>query len=111
MFKDSLGKLTQKQDLTTQEVTEFVEAMRDDQVTDVQIAGFLVALLMKGPTVDEVAAIGGHLLGQRLADTSRRLGQNPVRPTSQAERPSSHSSSVTDGTSDTMRGVSPAASR
>src|SRR5688572_19123482 len=31
--------------------------MRDDQVTDVQIAGFLVALLMKGPTVDEVAAI------------------------------------------------------
>ena len=31
--------------------------MRDDVVTDVQIAGFLVALLMKGPTVDEVAAI------------------------------------------------------
>lgn len=57
MFKDSLGKLTQKQDLTAQELTEFVEAMRDDQVTDVQIAGFLVALLMKGPTVDEVAAI------------------------------------------------------
>jgi anthranilate phosphoribosyltransferase len=57
VFKDSLGKLTQKQDLTAQEVTEFVEAMRDEQVTDVQIAGFLVALLMKGPTVDEVAAI------------------------------------------------------
>jgi len=57
VFKDSLGKLTQKQDLTAQELTEFVEAMRDDQVTDVQIAGFLVALLMKGPNVDEVAAI------------------------------------------------------
>ena len=57
MFKDSLAKLTQKQNLTAQEVTEFVEAMRDDGVTDVQIAGFLVALLMKGPTVDEVAAI------------------------------------------------------
>ena len=57
MFKDSLGKLTRKQDLTAKELTEFVEAMRDDQVTDVQIAGFLVALLMKGPTVDEVAAI------------------------------------------------------
>src|SRR5688500_7919968 len=57
VFKDALGKLTQKQDLTAAELTEFVEAMRDDQVTDVQIAGFLVALLMKGPTVDEVAAI------------------------------------------------------
>jgi anthranilate phosphoribosyltransferase len=57
VFKDSLAKLTTKQDLTAREVTEFVEAMRDDQVTDVQIAGFLVGLLMKGPTVDEVAAI------------------------------------------------------
>ncbi|HYT39776.1 MAG TPA: anthranilate phosphoribosyltransferase, partial [Acidimicrobiia bacterium] len=49
--------MTQKQDLTAEELTEFVEAMRDETVTDVQIAGFLVALLMKGPTVDEVAAI------------------------------------------------------
>ena len=57
MFKDSLGRLTQKQDLTAGELTEFVEAMRDETVTDVQIAGFLVAMLMKGPTVDEVAAI------------------------------------------------------
>ena len=57
MFKESLGKLTQGQDLTESELTEFVENMRDDEVTDVQIAGFLVALLMKGPTVDEVAAI------------------------------------------------------
>lgn len=57
MFKESLGKLTQGQDLTAAELTEFVENMRDDEVTDVQIAGFLVALLMKGPTVDDVAAI------------------------------------------------------
>lgn len=57
MFKESLGKLTQGEELTAGEVTEFVEDMRDDVVSDVQIAGFLVALLMKGPTVDEVAAI------------------------------------------------------
>ena len=57
MFKDSLGKLTRNENLTAAEVTEFVEAMRDDQVSEAQIAGFLVALLMKGPTVDEVAAI------------------------------------------------------
>jgi anthranilate phosphoribosyltransferase len=57
MFKESLGKLTQGTELTPDEVTEFVENMRDDEVTDVQIAGFLVALVMKGPTVGEVAAI------------------------------------------------------
>lgn len=57
MFKESLGKLTRDEPLTAPEVTEFVENMRDGVITDVQIAGFLVALLMKGPTADEVAAI------------------------------------------------------
>jgi len=57
MFKESLGKLTRREDLSAAEVTEFVEDMRDDVINEVQIAGFLVALLMKGPTVDEVAAI------------------------------------------------------
>jgi anthranilate phosphoribosyltransferase len=57
MFKDSLGKLTRGESLSDAEMTEFIENMRDDVVTDVQVAGFLVALLMKGPSVDEVAAI------------------------------------------------------
>ena len=57
MFKDSLGKLTRGESLSDAEVTEFIENMRDDVVSEVQIAGFLVALLMKGPNVDEVASI------------------------------------------------------
>ncbi len=57
MFKDSLGKLTRREELSDAEITEFIENMRDDVVTEVQIAGFLVALVMKGPSVDEVAAI------------------------------------------------------
>jgi len=57
MFKDSMAKLTQGQSLTDSEVTEFIENMRDGVVNDMQITGFLVALLMKGPTADEVAAI------------------------------------------------------
>jgi anthranilate phosphoribosyltransferase len=57
MFKGSLGKLTRGESLSDAEVTEFIENMRDDVVTDVQIAGFLVALVMKGPNADEVAAI------------------------------------------------------
>ena len=57
MFKESLGKLTTGKNLNDTEVVEFVENMRDDVINDVQIAGFLVGLLMKGPSVDEVAAI------------------------------------------------------
>jgi anthranilate phosphoribosyltransferase len=57
MFKESLGKLTRGEHLSSAEVVEFVENMRDDVIDDVQIAGFMVGLLMKGPTVDEVAAI------------------------------------------------------
>src|ERR1043166_8982353 len=57
MFKDSMAKLTQGESLSESEVTGFVANMRDDVVTDMQIAGFLVALLMKGPNVDEVVGI------------------------------------------------------
>jgi anthranilate phosphoribosyltransferase len=52
-----MAKLTRGESLSEFEVTEFVENMRDDVVTDMQIAGFLVALLMKGPNVDEVVGI------------------------------------------------------
>jgi anthranilate phosphoribosyltransferase len=57
MFKDSLGKVTRGENLSDAEVTEFIENMRDDVVSEAQIAGFLVALLMKGPSADEVAAM------------------------------------------------------
>lgn len=57
LYRSSLAKLTQGQDLSEREIVDFVEAMRDDTVTDVQIAGFLVALVMKGPSIDEVAYI------------------------------------------------------
>lgn len=57
LSRSSLAKLTQSQDLSEREVVDFVEAMRDDTVTEAQIAGFLVALLMKGPSIDEVAYI------------------------------------------------------
>jgi len=57
MFKDSLGKLTRGENLTDAETTEFIENMRDDVISEMQIAGFLVALLMKGPSAGEIAAI------------------------------------------------------
>ena len=57
MIKTVLSKLTQNQNLGEQEIFGIVEGMRDEAITDVQIAGFLVGLLMKGPTVKEVAYI------------------------------------------------------
>lgn len=61
MFKESLGKLTRMEELTAADVTEFVQNMRDDVINDVQIAGFLVALLMKGASVDEIVAIAREM--------------------------------------------------
>jgi anthranilate phosphoribosyltransferase len=57
MFKESLGKLTRFESLSPDEIVEFVENMRDGEIGETQIAGFLVALVMKGPSSDEVAAI------------------------------------------------------
>lgn len=56
-MKDVLQKLTMREDLTPEEAYNVIRAIDADEVTDVQIAGFLVSLLMKGPTVSEIAAI------------------------------------------------------
>jgi len=57
MIKNVLQKLTAKQDLTAEEAYSLIVAIKNDELSDVQIAGFQVALLMKGPTLTEIAAI------------------------------------------------------
>lgn len=57
MIRDVLGKLTAKQDLTAEEAYSLIVAIKNDELSDVQIAGFQVALLMKGPTLTEISAI------------------------------------------------------
>lgn len=57
MIRHILGKLTSKQDLTAEEISGLIAAIRNDEVTEAQIAGFQVALLMKGPTLAEITAI------------------------------------------------------
>ena len=56
MYKDILTKVTTGQKLTEQEIFELIAAIRNDEITDVQIAGFQVGLLMKGTSLDELAA-------------------------------------------------------
>lgn len=57
MVKNVLKKLTAREDLTSDEAYSLIVAIKNDELSDVQIAGFQVALLMKGPTLTEITAI------------------------------------------------------
>lgn len=57
MIQNVLGKLTAREDLTYDEAYSLINAIKNDELSDVQIAGFQVALLMKGPTLTEITAI------------------------------------------------------
>ncbi len=51
-----LQKLLSKQNLSDQEMRAVMHAMMGGELTDAQIAGFLIALRCKGETVEEIAA-------------------------------------------------------
>jgi len=56
-YKDVLGKITSGQELTEPEISDLIRGIKDGTVSDVQIAGFQVALLMKGASLFEIAYI------------------------------------------------------
>lgn len=55
-IQKTLSQVINKQDLSEQQMTTVMELIMSGSLTDVQIAGFLVALQMKGETVVEIAA-------------------------------------------------------
>ncbi len=79
MIKHILQKLTNQENLTAEEAYALIVAIKQDELSDVQIAGFQVALLMKGPSLTEIAAIAKSMrdncvpipchLEQELMDT------------------------------------------
>jgi anthranilate phosphoribosyltransferase len=75
MYKDVLAKLTTKQELTEGEICGLITAINSGEVSDVQIAGFQVALLMKGTSPTE------------LASFARAMRENcvPLRPKTQRD--------------------------
>ena len=56
MYKEILTKITSGQKLSEQEIFELIAAINKDEISDVQIAGFQVGLLMKGTSLEELAA-------------------------------------------------------
>ena len=57
MYKEILGKVTTHQELTEAEISGMITAINEGTVSDIQIAGFQVALLMKGASLKETAYI------------------------------------------------------
>jgi anthranilate phosphoribosyltransferase len=55
MIKDAIGKLVEKIDLSEKEAEETMLEIMDGAATPAQIAAYLMALRMKGETVDEIA--------------------------------------------------------
>jgi len=56
MIQAAISKLIEKQDLTQKEAEEVMNQIMSGKATDAQIAGFLVALRLKGETIDEITA-------------------------------------------------------
>lgn len=55
-MQSAIKAVTEKQNLTRDEMTAVMNLIMTGQATDSQIGGFLIGLRMKGETVDEVAA-------------------------------------------------------
>jgi len=56
MLKKYIKKITDRQDLSFDEMREAFDVITTGQTTDAQIAAFLIALKMKGETVEEITA-------------------------------------------------------
>ena len=57
MIRAALRRLTVGEQLPEEDIFQIISGIRKGEITEVQIAGFLVALLMKGPTIREVVSI------------------------------------------------------
>lgn len=75
MYKTVMAKLTQKINLNEEEVNSIIQAINNDELTEGQISGFLVALVMKGTTLEETTAIAKAMRNVCV----------PIRPNVKAE--------------------------
>ena len=57
MFRHLLAQLTARQDLAAAQIHELIQSVADNQLSDAQLAGFLLALLNKGVSAAEIIAI------------------------------------------------------
>jgi len=75
MFQQYIARLVEREDLSEQEAQEAMSIIMSGGATDAQIAGFLVALRMKGETVPEIV---GCARAMRAAATPINVGDLDV---------------------------------
>ena len=56
MIRESIIKLSKKQDLTYQEAEEVMDEIMSGKATPVQMSAYLTALSLKGETIQEITA-------------------------------------------------------
>jgi len=85
MIQAAISKLADKQDLTEHEAEQVMDEIMEGKATDAQIAAFLVALRLKGETIDEITACAkimrqkAHMINPKvkfLVDTCGTGGDN-----------------------------------
>jgi len=85
MIQEAISKLVQKQNLIRNETERVMNELMEGKATDAQIAGFLVALSLKGETIDEITACAkimrqkAHIINPKvkfLVDTCGTGGDN-----------------------------------
>jgi anthranilate phosphoribosyltransferase len=75
-IKQALNAVVAQQDLTEQQMSAVMEQIMTGQATDAQIGGFLVALRMKGETIDEIT--GASRVMRQLASKVEINTENVV---------------------------------
>ncbi len=66
LLKQFLSRLVRRENLTSDEAGQLLDALLDDSATDSQIAGTLVALATKGETVEEVTGMARGLRARAI---------------------------------------------
>jgi len=74
MIKESIPKLIDKKDLTAEEATAAMNDIMSGTATPAQIGAFLVALRMKGETVDEIVSFANAMLSHAVRLTPKVKG-------------------------------------
>ncbi|MDP2718227.1 MAG: anthranilate phosphoribosyltransferase [Dehalococcoidia bacterium] len=75
MIKEAIAKLLDRKDLDRQETEAVMKDIMSGDATPNQISGFLIALRMKGETIDEIAGCAGVMRNNalRVKPESKRL--------------------------------------
>jgi anthranilate phosphoribosyltransferase len=77
-MQSAIRAVTEKRDLTSEEMTSVMRTIMTGEATQAQIGGFLIGLRMKGETVDEIAAAADvmrelatrvNVVGEHIVDT------------------------------------------